>query len=310
MPSSEQRQVQAGGARGHGDRVRPRRRAPRTPARTRRPAAPGPPSPTLTASAAAAASSSPSHGRITGMFTGARLAPAGALARATRRPAAAGPRPGRPRLPAQAARRARETSASRRVTPLTPRAGPNSDRAVAAHDVAAAPAASSSRLVSVPLPMLNTSSVTSDSAASRLARAMSSVKTKSIVCVPSPRMSGGWPAAIRSIHRISTSVYRPWMSIRGPVHVEVAQRDVVEAAHRVEAAQQALVERLRGTVEGVVGVRVLVARRSGTPRPARRPMPKMRRLPCRRPRRPPPRRPRRSRRPAPRAPAAARWRTA
>ena len=41
------------------------------------------------------------------------------------------------------------------------------------------------------------------------------------------------------------------------VDVEVAQRDVVEAAHRVEAAQQALVEGLGGSVEGVVGVRVV-----------------------------------------------------
>ena len=42
-----------------------------------------------------------------------------------------------------------------------------------------------------------------------------------------------------------------------PVHVEVAQRDVVEAAHRVEAAQQALVEGLGRAVERVVGVRVM-----------------------------------------------------
>ena len=76
--------------------------------------------------------------------------------------------------------------------------------------------ASSRRLVSVPVPMLNTASVAADSAASRLARAMSVVKTKSIVWRPFPKISGGFPAAIRSIQRISTSVYRPWTSIRGP----------------------------------------------------------------------------------------------
>ena len=41
------------------------------------------------------------------------------------------------------------------------------------------------------------------------------------------------------------------------VDVEVAQRDVVEPVHRVEAAQQALVEGLGGAVEGVVGVGVV-----------------------------------------------------
>ena len=41
-------------------------------------------------------------------------------------------------------------------------------------------------------------------------------KTKSMVCVPSPRIRGGFPEAIRSIHRISTSVYFPWISILGP----------------------------------------------------------------------------------------------
>jgi UDP-glucose 4-epimerase len=37
-------------------------------------------------------------------------------------------------------------------------------------------------------------------------RAMSVVTTKSIVCRPSPKMRGGWPSAMRSIHRTSTSV--------------------------------------------------------------------------------------------------------
>lgn len=45
---------------------------------------------------------------------------------------------------------------------------------------------------------------------------MSLTSTKSMVWVPSPRISGGSPEAIRSIQRISTSVYSPWMSIRGP----------------------------------------------------------------------------------------------
>ena len=43
-------------------------------------------------------------------------------------------------------------------------------------------------------------------AASRFARAMSVVNTKSMVCAPSPKIRGGCPAAIRCIHRISTSV--------------------------------------------------------------------------------------------------------
>ncbi len=68
------------------------------------------------------------------------------------------------------------------------------------------PFASSSRLVSVPLATLNTSSVRPDSAASRLARAMSRTSMKSMVWRPSPRISGGSPAAIFSIQRISTSV--------------------------------------------------------------------------------------------------------
>jgi hypothetical protein len=67
-------------------------------------------------------------------------------------------------------------------------------------------AASSDRLVSTPHATLNTSSVTSACAASRLARAMSATCTKSMVCLPSPRISGGWPASMRSIQRISTSV--------------------------------------------------------------------------------------------------------
>ena len=66
------------------------------------------------------------------------------------------------------------------------------------------------------------------------------------------------------------------------VDVEVAQRDVVEPVHRVEAAQHALVERLGRAVEGVVVVGVVPLGRSGTARPGRRPRPTRRRSPCRR----------------------------
>ncbi len=64
--------------------------------------------------------------------------------------------------------------------------------------------------------MLYTASVTGALAARMFARAMSCTCTKSIVCAPSPKISGDLPSAMRSIHRISTSVYRPWTSIRGP----------------------------------------------------------------------------------------------
>jgi hypothetical protein len=37
-----------------------------------------------------------------------------------------------------------------------------------------------------------------------------------MVCAPSPKISGGLPSAMRSIQRISTSVYLPCASIRGP----------------------------------------------------------------------------------------------
>ena len=94
------------------------------------------------------------------------------------------------------------------------------------------------------------------------------------------------------------------------VGVEVAQRDVVEVRHRLEAAQQALVEDLGRAVERVVGVRVVVLGAWGTPRRARRSRPTRRPRACARP---PARRPRRRcrcRRRGPRAPAAAPPRTA
>ena len=70
--------------------------------------------------------------------------------------------------------------------------------------------------VSTPVPTLNTASVAGDAAASTLARATSSTCTKSIVSAPSPKIFGGRPASIASIHRISTSVYAPNTSMRGP----------------------------------------------------------------------------------------------
>jgi hypothetical protein len=66
-------------------------------------------------------------------------------------------------------------SDSRRSTPFTARAGPNSRPRPVASIVRSSASASSRRLVSVPVPMLKTASVAPLSAASRLARAMSSV---------------------------------------------------------------------------------------------------------------------------------------
>ena len=101
---------------------------------------------------------------------------------------------------------AAEMSASRRVTPLTVRAGPCSGPQVGAHHLAAAPAASSARLVSVPLAMLNTSSVTSacggqDVGPGDVAH-VHEVHGLHAVAEDQRRL----PAAMRSIQRISTSV--------------------------------------------------------------------------------------------------------
>ncbi len=67
-------------------------------------------------------------------------------------------------------------------------------------------AASSARLVEIPVATLNAWPTCGVAAASRLARAMSAMWTKSIVWLPSPRINGGSPASIRSIQRTSTSV--------------------------------------------------------------------------------------------------------
>lgn len=97
-------------------------------------------------------------------------------------------------------------SASRLLTPFTARAGPCTGSRSGAPIASSRPWASSFSEVSVPLATLKTSSVRSDSAASTLALAMSLTSTKSMVCVPSPRISGGSPASMRSIQRMSTSV--------------------------------------------------------------------------------------------------------
>ena len=51
---------------------------------------------------------------------------------------------------------------------------------------------------------------------SRHARAMSGTQTKSIVCEPSPKISGASPFWSRWYQRMRTSVYLPSRSIRGP----------------------------------------------------------------------------------------------
>ena len=86
---------------------------------------------------------------------------------------------------------------------------------------------------------------------------MSGTQTKSIVCVPSPKISGGLPLG-DPLHPADQDLGVGAVDVHPrPVDVEVAERDVVEAAHRVVAAQQALVEGLGGAVEGVVGVGVM-----------------------------------------------------
>ena len=47
-------------------------------------------------------------------------------------------------------------------------------------------------------------------------RATSRTCSMSMVCLPSPKINGASPRSSRSIQRISTSVYLPWMSMRGP----------------------------------------------------------------------------------------------
>ena len=118
--------------------------------------------------------------------------------------------------------------------------------------------ARSSRLVSVPLATLKTSSVASLSAASTFARAMSlgehEVHRLRAVAEDQRRLAGG--DALHPAHEhlgVDAVDVHP-----RAVDVEVAQRDVVEAVHRVERAQQALVEDLGGAVERVVVVRVVV----------------------------------------------------
>ena len=156
-------------------------------------------------------------------------------ARPTTRRAGSGPPRARPRPRSRAASRAALVSASRRGTLLTPRSGPCAtarSEPMTRSSIDASP----SRLVSVPLATLNTASVASLRAASRFARAMSVVKTKSIVCVAvaedQRRLAGG--DALHPAHEhlgVDAVDVHP-----RAVDVEVAQRDVVEALHRVEAS--------------------------------------------------------------------------
>ena len=78
-----------------------------------------------------------------------------------------------------------------------------------------------------------------------------------MVCGPSPRISGGSPG-VDALHPADQHLGVEAVDVHPrAVHVEVAQRDVVQAVHGVEAAQHALVERLGRAVEGVVVVRVV-----------------------------------------------------
>ena len=89
---------------------------------------------------------------------------------------------------------------------------------------------------------------------------MSSVKTKSIVCVAVAEDERRLPR-LDPLHPPDQDLGVQAVDIHPrAVHVEVAQRDVVQAAHGVEAAQQALVEGLGRPVQGVVGVGVVALR--------------------------------------------------
>ena len=84
---------------------------------------------------------------------------------------------------------------------------------------------------------------------------------KSIVWRPSPRISGG-PSGGDALDPADEylGVYAVDVHPR-PVDVEVAQRHVVQAVHRVIAAQQTLVEQLRRAIQRLVGVGVVLLRR-------------------------------------------------
>src|SRR5208337_4861729 len=123
-------------------------------------------------------------------------------------------RPTRARNPSSSA--AFETSASRRGTGFTARSGRNSG-STSVRPVTRSRASRRPRsVVSVPDATLKTSSLTSLRAASTFARALSSLKTKSMEVLPSPKIFGRSPLSRQSSQRINTSVYLPNTSIRGP----------------------------------------------------------------------------------------------
>ena len=123
--------------------------------------------------------------------------------------------------------------------------------------------ASSRRLVSTPLAMLKTASVTEDCGREQ-------VGAGDVVDEDEVHRLGAVAEDQRRLARVDPlhpadehlGVHAVDVHPRA-VHVEVAQRDVVEAVHVVEAAQQALVEDLRRAVERPVGVRVVRPRSVG-----------------------------------------------
>ena len=121
-PGHDQGQMERGGARRDGYRV-PRAVAAANLASNSATRGPCATQPEATTAAAASASSGPSHGRMTGIIA----------APATRRRAGADPRRDQLRASSRAASAAAETSAIRRVTAFTLRAGPNSNGELRLH---------------------------------------------------------------------------------------------------------------------------------------------------------------------------------
>ena len=220
--------------------------------------------PEAIASATAAPSSPRKYGRVNGTSitppSRARVSARSArrrARRATSRRAGPGPPRGRPRPRSRAARAPASVSARRRVTPLTARSGPCSTAEVGAHDA-------QQHLGELEQAGLRAAGDVEDRVG-HVALGGEEVRARDV-------------ADVDEVHRLrAVAEDQRRLAGRDPLHpahedlgveavdvharavdVEVAQRDVVEPVHRVQAAQQALVEGLRRAVERVVGVRVVL----------------------------------------------------
>jgi len=179
-----------------------------------------------------------------------------AVSPATRRPARAGPGQPDPRCPSRAGSAAARMSAQPAGSPRSPR-GPGRTPAPARNPLRTAArrragagwlgaGGDGEHLVGDVRP-----------GGQHVRPAMSATCTKSHGLQAVTRIRAARPAAIRSIQRISTSVLEAVYVHPRAIHVEVPQGDVVQPVHGMEAAQHALVERLRRAVERVVVVRVV-----------------------------------------------------